>query len=230
MIIDIVVKIDIIVKNEVSIQSARTCTARLGPPHEVSAMIMIHYQIRLPSDYDVGGIRKFLEQRGAVWDAVPELYFKAFLLREAGNFGAIANSFSSVYLWQHDKAFRDWLVRGGYKVVTDRFGRGEIETFFALDAFGGKGNQARFLYREDLDISPDADLTAAFAQEIELARERAIRPDVVSAAVGLDPRNWKFVRILLSQREPRESERGVAHEIVHLSRPLLDTLPQGGAR
>jgi Domain of unknown function (DUF4865) len=193
-------------------------------------VIIVHYQLRLPADYDLGAIRQFLEQRGGVWDSVPALYFKAFLLREAGSFGAIANGFSSVYLWQHDKAFRDWLVRGGYKVVTDRFGRAEIETFFALDAFKGKGSEARFLYREDRDISPDADLTAAFAREIELARERATQPDVISAAVGLDPRNWKFVRILMSEEAPRGSERGVAHEIVHLSRPLLDTLAQGGAR
>ena len=171
-----------------------------------------------------------MKQRGAVWDAAPDLYFKAFLLREAGSFGAIANSFSSVYLWQQDKAFRDWLVRGGYKIVTEPFGRAEIETFFALDAFRGKRDEARFLYREDLDIPLDADLTAAFAREIELARERATQPDVISAAVGLDPRNWKFVRILLSKEEPRGSERGVAYQIVHLSRPLLDTLPQGAAR
>lgn len=193
-------------------------------------MIMVHYQLRLPADYDLGPVRKFLEQRGAVWDAAPDLCFKAFLLREAGTFGAIANSFSSVYLWQHDKAFRDWLVRGGYKIVTDPFGRAEIETFFALDAFRGKGDEARFLYREDLDIPLDADLTAAFAQEIELARERATQPDVISAVIGLDPRNWKFVRILLSEEEPRGSERGVAYQIVHLSRPLLDTLPKGDAR
>lgn len=193
-------------------------------------MIMVHYQLRLPADYDLGPVRKFLEQRGAVWDAAPDLCFKAFLLREAGTFGAIANSFSSVYLWQHDKAFRDWLVRGGYKIVTDPFGRAEIETFFALDAFRGKGDEARFLYREDLDIPLDADLTAAFAQEIELARERATQPDVISAVIGLDPRNWKFVRILLSEEEPRGSERGVACQIVHLSRPLLDTLPKGDAR
>jgi Domain of unknown function (DUF4865) len=193
-------------------------------------MIIVHYQLRLPADYDLGAIRKFLKQRGAVWDAAPDLYFKAFLLREAGSFGAIANSFSSVYLWQHDKAFRDWLMRGGYKIVTEPFGRADIETFFALDAFRGKGDEACFLYREDLDIPLDADLTTAFTREIELARERPIQPDVISAAVGLDPRNWKFVRILLSEEEPRGSERGIAYQIVHLSRPLLDTLPKGAAR
>ena len=190
-------------------------------------MIMVHYQCRLPSDYDVGAIRKFLENRSRVWDAAADLHFKAFLLREAGRFGAIANSFSSVYLWQHDKAFRDWLVRGGFKIVTDPFGRAEIETYFALDAFRGKAGEARFLYREDLDIPLDADLTAAFAREIELARERATRPDVITSAVGLDPRNWKFVRILMSGEEPRGTERGVAHQIVHLSRPLLNALQPG---
>jgi hypothetical protein len=193
-------------------------------------MILVHYQHRLPADYDLGAIRKFLKGRGAAWDAAPDLYFKAFLLREAGSFGAIANSFSSVYLWQHDKGFRDWLVRGGYEIVTNPFGRAEIEAFFALDAFRGKGDEARFLYREDLDIPLDADLTTAFAREIELTQERATHSEVISAAVGLDPRNWKFVRIVLSKVKPDAGARGVAYQIVHLSRPLLDTLSRGAAR
>jgi len=193
-------------------------------------MIIVHYASRLPADHDLGALRRWLKERGAVWDAVPELYFKAFLLREAGRFGATANNFSSLYLWQQDKAFRDWLVRGGYKIVTDIFGRAEVETFCALDAFRGKAGEARFLYRDDIAIPLDADLTDAFAREIGLARERATQPDVISAIVGLDPRNWKFVRVLLSAAEPDASARGVAYQIAHLSRPLLDTLPQGAPR
>jgi hypothetical protein len=193
-------------------------------------MIIVHYAHRLPADHDLGALRRWLKERGAVWDAVPELYFKAFLLREASRFGAIANNFSSLYLWPHDKAFRDWLVRGGYKIVTDPFGRAEIETFFALDAFRGKAGEARFLYRDDIAIAFDADLTDAFAREIERAREDATQPDVVAAIVGLDPRNWKFVRVLLSEAEPDASARGVAYQVAHLSRPLLGTLPQGAAR
>ena len=193
-------------------------------------MIIVHYAHRLPADYDLAVLRRWLKERGTAWDGVPELYFKAFLLREAGRFGAIANGFASLYLWQQDKPFRDWLVRGGYKIVTDVIGRAEVETFFALDAFRGKGSEARFLYKDDISISLDDDLTAAFAKEIALARERSTQPDVISAVVGLDPRNWKFVRILLSEEEARGSERGVAYQIAHLSRPLLNTLPQGGAQ
>jgi Domain of unknown function (DUF4865) len=191
-------------------------------------MIIVHYPYRLPADHDLAALRRWLKERGAVWDAVPELYFKAFLLREAGRFGAIANNFSSLYLWQQDKAFRDWLVRGGYKIVTDKFGRGEIETFFALDAFRGKASEARFLYRDDIAVPLDADLTEAFANEIALARERAREPGAIAAIAGLDPRNWKFARVLLSEAEGDASARGTGYQIVHLSRPLLDTLPQGG--
>src|SRR5260370_14358827 len=110
-------------------------------------MIIVHYQLRLPADYDLGAIRKFLKQRGTVWDAAPDLYFKAFLLREAGSFAALANSFSSVYLWQQDKASCDCLVRGGYKIVTQPFGLAEIKLFFALDPVRVERDEARRLYR-----------------------------------------------------------------------------------
>ena len=51
-----------------------------------------------------------------------------------------------------------------------------------------------------------------------------------SPIVGVDAQNWKFTRILLSANEPSGKDHGVAYEILHLARPLLDTLPHGGAR
>jgi hypothetical protein len=193
-------------------------------------MIMAHYANRLPRNHDLGFVRALTRERAPVWDARPELYFKAFMLREAGRFGAIANSFSSLYLWRQDGAYRDWLVSGGYKIVTDPFGRAEIETRFALDARKGPGHEARFACMEDLDIPLDADLTAAFACEIGRNREISARSDTVAAAVGVDTRNWKFTRILLSTSEPEGNENTVAYQILHLARPLLDTLPEGDAR
>jgi hypothetical protein len=190
-------------------------------------MIIVHYGNRLPKNYDLGFIRALTKERAPVWDARPELYFKAFLLREAGRFGAIANSFSSLYLWRQDRAYRDWLVSGGYKIVTDPFGRAATDTRFALDARKGPGHEARFVYTEDPDILLDADLTAAFAREIERNRAIAAQSETVAAAVGVDTRNWKFTRILLSTNEPNGNENTVAHQILHLARPLLDTLPKG---
>ena len=88
-------------------------------------------------------------------------------------------------------------MSGGYKIVTDRFGRGGIETHFALDARN---------------------------------REIAARSDTVAAVVGVDTRNWKFTRILLSTNEPNGNEIAVAYQILHLAQPLRDTLPEGDGR
>jgi hypothetical protein len=139
------------------------------------AMIIAHYSHRLPAHCDTGLIRARVKERGLLWDTVPELYFKGFLLRESGRYGAIANSYSSLYLWRQEDAFRDFLVSGRYKAVTDAFGRADIQTRFALDARKGHARHARFVVREDLEIPLDADLTALFAIEVERNREVAER-------------------------------------------------------
>jgi hypothetical protein len=201
-------------------------------------MLIVHYGHRLPADYDLALIRKRSRERGPVWDDRPDLHFKAFLLRESGRFGASANHFSSLYLWRQDTAFRDWLVRGGYKIVTDSFGRAEIDTRLTLDARRGPATEAQFLYRRDVAIPPDADLAAAFAAEIERNGVIAAQQDVVAAAVGLDARTWTFSRIVISEAEPvggdhggdqAGDDRGVGYRILHLARPLLDTLPRAAA-
>ena len=189
-------------------------------------MIIAHYAHRLPADYDIGIIRSRARARGHLFDAIPELYFKAFLLRERGRFGATQNEYSSLYLWRKDEGFRNFLVDGRTKSVTDSFGRPQIETRFVLDALKGEGREARFLYRQDQDIPVDADLTTVFADEIARNRETAQQAGVVAAAVGVDAQRWKFSRVLLSENEPGGREQGTAYQVLYLATPLLPKLPK----
>ena len=193
-------------------------------------MIIAHYGHRLPADYDIGIIGNRAQARGHLWDAIPKLTFKAFLLRERGRFGAIANEYSSLYLWREDEGFRDFLVDGRYRVVTDSFGRAQIETRVVLDAHKGSGTQARFAYKQEQDIPHDADLTAAFAAEIERNRDIARQSGVVAAAVGVDAERWKFTRVLLSENEPSGREEGAAYQVLYLAQPLLAELPRVAIR
>ena len=188
-------------------------------------MIIAHYSHRLQSNHDIGLIRARAKERGPLWDNIPELYFKGFLLREKGRFGAIANNYSSLYLWRQDEGFRSFLVDGRYQSVTDTFGRAEIQTRFALDARRGAGRDARFAIKEELDIPLDADLTATFASEIERNREISERSGAVVATVGVDTQAWKFTRVLLTEHEPTGNEAGTSYEILYLAKPLLETLP-----
>jgi Domain of unknown function (DUF4865) len=191
-------------------------------------MIIAHYAHRLPADYDVGIIRKRAAARGHLFDGIPELYFKGFLLRERGRYGAIANEYSSLYLWRKDDGFRNFLVDGRTKSVTDSFGRPQIETRFVLDARKGTARDARFVYKEEIDIPLDADLTPAFAAEIARNREVARETGVVAATVGVDAQNWKFTRVLLSEREPVAGEQ--AYQVLYLAQTVFDELPSAQSR
>ncbi|SJZ75504.1 protein of unknown function [Enhydrobacter aerosaccus] len=188
-------------------------------------MIVAHYLHRLPANYDIGLIRERAAARGSLWNDTPRLFFKAFLLREKGRYGAIASSYSSLYLWQDADAFAAFLMDGRYRVVTDSFGRADIETRFVLEARKGPGQEARFALLEEAEIPVDADLTAAFASEIDRNRSRAGAADVVAAVIGVDPRRWRVIRIVLSEAAPIEGTPGVAYQILHLARPLLHLLP-----
>ena len=188
-------------------------------------MIIAHYGHRLPVNHDMAQIRARAGERGPLWDKTPELYFKGFLLRERGSHGAIANSYSSLYLWRQDEAFRDFVMSGKYNVVTDSFGRAEIQTTFALDARRGQSQAARFAYKQVFDIPLDADLTQACEMEVERNRDVAGRPGTVVAAVGVDTQNWRFVRVIFSENAPSENGDGTGYEVLYFASPLLDELP-----
>jgi Domain of unknown function (DUF4865) len=193
-------------------------------------MIIAHYAHRLPVNHDMSLIRARAKDFAPTWDTAPNLYFKAFLIRENGRYGAIANNYSSLYLWERDEAFRNFLVDGNYKSVTDTFGRDDIQTSFVLDAQRGQGREARFAYKQELDIPVDTDLTAVFASEIRQNREFAAKSGAIVAAVGVDTQTWRFTRILLSENDLDGKSHGTTYEIIHLSQPLLRSLGHGGVR
>jgi len=209
---------------------------RQSIPQLEPEMLIAHYAHRLPASFDIAAIRARASTRGLLWDKAPGLYFKGFLLREAGRYGAAANDYSSLYLWRHDEAFRDFLVSGHYRNVTDSFGRAEIDTRTALDARRGPAATARFAYKEERDIPMDADLTETLTAEIARNREVAVHADTVVAAVGIDPARWRITRIVLSAGAPR-SDKNVdsvasnvaAYQVLYLAGPELHDLTAGNA-
>lgn len=186
-------------------------------------MLLVNYSHRLPSGHDMAMIRSRAADRGQLWNDRPNLYFKAFLMREAGKNGGIANSYSSLYLWDSSDAFSKFLTGGSYKVVTDSFGRAAIHTNTVLGAKKGSALLASVAFIEDVDISPDTDLTDKFADEINRNDEISSDPKVAVSVIAVDVINWRFTRVVLCEEE--YSCSGMQFEILHFARPLLDTLP-----
>ncbi|MCA8009267.1 DUF4865 family protein [Burkholderia cenocepacia] len=192
-------------------------------------MLTAYYVHRLPADYDLDIIRDRVRERGRLWDDTPDLLFKGFLLREAGLHGATENGYASFYLWRNEQAFARFVTDGRYRVVTDSFGRAPIDTQIALDARKGSASTGRFARLETIEIPADADLDAVLAREIARNREAAARQGVVAAAVSLDPLRWRLTHALVTEHEPDDGGAGTMYQVLHLARPLLDTLEAGGA-
>ncbi|MEA1648193.1 DUF4865 family protein [Nitrospirillum sp. BR 11164] len=189
-------------------------------------MLIAHYSHRLTADHDLDILRKRAETNAARWAAMPELYFKGFLLREAGRHGAIANAYSALYLWRHDAAFRDFLVHNRYKTVTDTFGRADIDVRVALDARRGRARDARFAVVDNVPIGVDTALGGLWADEIALNREVADDEATVAATVGVDARTWTLTRVRLTAEAPvNPPATAVTYQVLRLARPLLETLP-----
>lgn len=191
-------------------------------------MLIAQYEHRLPANYDLDIIRSRAGERGRLWDDTADLYFKAFLLRETGRHGAAGHAYSSLYLWRNEGAFSGFLS-ARFRSVIDSFGRPEIQTRFALDARRGQGRVARLAYRQEIDIAPDADLAAVLAAEVALNQQAAEQPSIVAATVGVDVKQWRITRVLLSEGELAAGPNTVAYQVLYLAQPLLQELPRVGA-
>ncbi|KAF1042816.1 MAG: hypothetical protein GAK35_02503 [Herbaspirillum frisingense] len=188
-------------------------------------MILAQYEHRLPADYDLDIIRRRAADGGHLWDDVPELYFKAFLLREGGRHGASGSSYSSLYLWRQASAFTSF-ISGRFRRVTDSFGRPDIHLRLALDARKGQGRVARFAYRQEVDIATDADLPEILAAEAARNQEAATQPSIVASAVGVDVNRWRLMRVSLSEGELAVAPGTTAYQVLYLAQPLLNVLPR----
>ena len=46
----------------------------------------------------------------------------------------------------------------------------------------------------------------------------------------IDAQNWKFTRVVLSEKEPAGREQGTAYQVLYLAKPLLAELPRVASR
>ncbi len=189
-------------------------------------MLVTQYFHRLPAGFDMGPIRERAVRVGAEYDAVPDLCFKAILVRERGRYGAAANAYSSLYLWQRDEAAARFVEGNLFRAVTDSFGRPSIETLLVLEARAGAARSPRSLRRHDIAIPLDADLAEVCARERERARATAAEDATCASIVALNVQSWRIARIVLSVDEPHAEGGETAYELGYLAAPGLVSLPR----
>ncbi|HEX4225141.1 MAG TPA: DUF4865 family protein [Pseudonocardiaceae bacterium] len=190
-------------------------------------MYAVYYDRVFPADYDMGIIRKRVANVGHLLDDRAGMFLKAYLIRERGIDGAPVNQVSSCYLWEDSDAMAEFFFAdGGFFGVIRDFGRPTVEHWMGVATVAGpaRGAEPRAASRRItvLPESLDQDgLGLARRIEVEKARlaELADNPDLHTAAIAVDPRDWRLLRLTLWAQECPADDDAEHFEVMHLSAP-----------
>lgn len=203
-------------------------------------MFAKQYEITLPAGYDMGIIRKRVAVGGSALDEQAGLGLKAYLMRERGIEGSPVNQYAPFYLWNDVGPMAGFLAGdGGFQNILRDFGRPRVRQWFGAACFAGpaRGGAPVAASRRLSPIPASVDaasdglgLSAFIDAEADRLRELARRPGVHTAALAVDPTSWELVRFLLWEAAvPVDEEASERYEVLHLSHPELDKLPDGRA-
>jgi hypothetical protein len=187
-------------------------------------MLIKQYEHRLPSDYDMSLIRARGRTRGPVWDSAAGLAFKAFALRERGQHGARHNAYTSIYLWLDEDEVTRFMTGPRFEAVLESFGRPPIQTWLPLVVRTGRQGAALSIYRDDVAVGENVDLSELSLAETERSARLVTRDDVLVSLVGIDAFNWKLARFTLSSAPLQALEGAIGYEIAYLAAPGLSRL------
>ncbi|MCY9786302.1 DUF4865 family protein [Nocardiopsis sp. EMB25] len=196
------------------------------------------YEITLPVDHDMSTIRARVAAAGPILDDHAGLGLKAYLIRERGVGGSPVNQYAPFYLWNDVGAMAEFVVGGGgFQNVIRDFGRPVVHhwTGVARESGPARDSAPRWATRRLTDVptgsGTDGLGTAeAVRREIDALRELARHDGVHTAALAVDPGRWSLVRFVLWRDAPGEPDGAAErYEVLHLSAPHLDDLPEGRA-
>ncbi|WP_151770716.1 DUF4865 family protein [Streptomyces abyssomicinicus] len=201
-------------------------------------MYAAQYEITLPADHDMRIIRERVAVGGHALDDRAGLGLKAYVIRERGVDGSPVNQYAPFYLWDDPGAMARFLVGGGgFQNIVRDFGRPSVRhwTGVACHAGPARGSVARAASRRLTALPADCDpdgtglgLSALVEREAEDLRRLSRGAGVHSAALAVDPHHWQLVRFVLwADAAAPDEEATERYEVLHLSAPGLEELPEG---
>jgi hypothetical protein len=188
----------------------------------------MQYEIALPADYDMGVIRRRVAEKGPLTDDFPGLELKAYLVRDRGVEGAVANQYAPFYVWADAAGMNRFLWGPGFHALCASFGRPRVQHWLGVAHLPGPA--AAFApasaTRRLVPLDPDDDAGSRVTRAQEELEVQSRLPGVHQAALLVDPRGWELAYFTPWQGAAPESA-GTRYRALHLSRPRTGGLPHG---
>jgi hypothetical protein len=176
-------------------------------------MYATYYDRTFPVDHDMDLVRERVVEVGPSMDEHHGLGFKAYLIRD--------NQVSSFYLWHDPVAMAAFFFgESGFADLVRNSGRPTVEHWLgvAVAPGGAPDDQPRAASRRITALPHDLE------PELTALTELGTRPDVHTAALVADPKNWRLLRFVLWANEVPADEQGERFEVMHLSAPGITEL------
>jgi len=193
-------------------------------------MLAMQYAFPLADDYDMAQIRRRVVEKGPLFDDYPGLVQKAFLCNDVtGQIPGqilgdrIGNEYAAFYLWESDKAAKDFILSDAFKAVSVAFGRPRVQSWQVIAQHSRGGGAPRFAVQESETLNGAADVGLIALAERQAVAPAFQQPGLHSYVAALDLYRWELVRFSL-WREARDAAaarngNSRSYEVLHLSAP-----------
>ncbi|WP_458247843.1 DUF4865 family protein [Streptomyces sp. MAI_2237] len=191
-------------------------------------MHAMQYELTLPADYDTDIVRDRVDRKGHLLDDWEGLGYKAYLLRERGVDGSPVNQYAPFYLWNTMEGMNSFLWGGAFQGLSEDFGRPSVRQWSGLayaEGTAGSG-AARRAVRRRRRVPDGVVLSDVMAEAVDEVARLAAEDGAVLAAAAVDTSRWELLHISLWEH-PAPKAQGDVFQVLHLSAPGRDALPEG---
>ncbi len=155
-------------------------------------MLAMQYNITLPNDYDMGIIRKRVENSGNKTDGFEDLKMKAYLVAEKGRYGNYVNQYAPFYLWENTEGMNSFLLGGPFGNIINSFGRPSVYHWIVLDEHVIKTEAPQYALIQTVPIHVTGNFPLLLEEEKAFFAKWAGIPSTTACIISYDPLTWEF--------------------------------------
>lgn len=178
-------------------------------------MVGMQYRINLPSDYNMGIIKKRVLENGSKTDGFPGLLFKAYLIQEK-NVDGFENIYSPLYIWKDTEGMNKFLFEGYYDNIIKSFGWQNINIGILLlidikDDF----TDSKYVVEEKNVVMPKLSLLGFQESALEL---NGSDKEYTARVCIYNPDKWEYSQFYFYKERPEIICENNIYQILHISR------------
>ena len=181
-------------------------------------MIGMQYKVILPKNYDMGIIRKRVQDNGHKMDGFPGLNIKAYLITEAEKNGNLYNSYAPLYIWNNYQGMNKFIFEGYYDNILESFGWQQINIGVHLSINLDKDiNKSRYVVEYAGNISESNSLINTPFTTIDQYVENVEKS--LGNLLVYNPDKWVYSQFSFYQEKPKvySSDHLTVYEVLHIS-------------